>query len=236
MARVSGPLIAAAGGWYVRYFGGTPVNVSFTDMQINHDAVMLLAIPYPATTTFKIYGKAPSWCNPVYKQVCTHDFRNVGSVAAVRAAYGDAYYFDTAKTLLYLRIVELSSFGSYFATTTTVNSTLIWNVNSTKNSFFARGPLKLLVTGSGYWSVNIEASNCGAVSGKCAFPATAAVPAALTPVPVGNLRLEETDQQTGNSNVGALVGGIVGGVVGLVLVGMVVAFVILRKDKTTERV
>lgn len=64
MPRVAGPLIANSGGWFVRFMGGTPSTISFTDMQIRHQDTLLLAIPYPAGTNFRIYAKAPSWCNP----------------------------------------------------------------------------------------------------------------------------------------------------------------------------
>jgi hypothetical protein len=243
MPRVTGPLIASSGGWFVRYTGGTPVKVTFTDMQIKHDDIMLLGIPYPTSTTFNIYAKAPTWCNPgtapfkSWNPICTHQYRAVSSVAAVRAGWGDAYYFDKSKGILYIRIVELASFSSSFGTQATLNQTLVWNQTSTKNKYFSRGPLSLLVTGSNAWSVVVEASSCSAVSGKCAVN-NVAVPAALTavPTPSGSARLEENVEPSSNSNVGAIVGGVIGGVVGLVLIGLLLAYVVLPKHQESERV
>jgi len=243
MPRVTGPLIASSGGWFVRYVNGTPPIITFTDMQINKQDVLLLAIPYPTTTTFNIYAKAPSWCNPgtvpykSWNQICTHTFNKQTSVAAVRSAFGDAYYFDSAKGILYLRIVVLATFPSSFATNATYSQTLVWNSTSTTNkTYFSRGGLDLHTTGSNAWSVVVEASNCGLQgNGRCAINSVG-VPAALTPL--ATARIAEETQSTSDSSVnnGAIIGGVIGGVVGLVLIGLLVAFVVLPKGDKSERV
>lgn len=172
MARVTGPFIAASGGWFVRYVNGTPAVISFTDMQIDKNDLLHLAIPYPRGTTFNIYAQAPSWCNPSSSS-CVHYFRAVGSVAEVRSAWGDAYFYDSNTQLLHIRLISLDSFPSRFATTATYNSTLIWNSSSTYSTYFSRGGLNLLVTGSNAFSVIINATNCAT---QCSYVPEATVP------------------------------------------------------------
>jgi len=248
MARVAGPLIAASGGWFVRYFAGTPKTLQYTHMQIKHNDVMLLAIPYPSGTKFNIYAQAPTSCKPgtaPYKptdSICRHNYRAVSSVAAVRSAWGDAYYYDSAKFLLYVRIVSLSTIaGGRFGTNATYPSLRVWTSTTTKDSFFTRpgAPLSILGSGSNAWSINIIASNCGGTGTNCAQPSGVSVPAALSPLPApviapNGMREEEQKETEQNSNVGPIVGGVVGGVVGLVLIGLVVVFVVYRKPKTVR--
>lgn len=54
-AKITGPLIAKSGGWFVRYTAGTPKVLNITHMQVRPQDVLLLAIPYPSGTTFSIY-------------------------------------------------------------------------------------------------------------------------------------------------------------------------------------
>jgi len=244
MGRVAGPLIAASGGWFIRYFGGTPKTLTFTRMQVKHNDVMLLAIPYPSGTKFNIYAQAPPSCKPgsvphkPTDSVCTHPYRAVTSVAAVRSAWGDAYYYDSAKFLLYVRIVELASIPSLrFGTNATY--TRVWNSSTTKDKFFTRpgAPLSILISGSSAWTIFINASSCGGTATQCAQP-TVSVPAALSalPAPVtapNGMREEQAETQQQDSNVGPIVGGVVGGVV-FVLIGLVVVFVAFRKPKTVR--
>jgi len=243
--RVAGPLIAASGGWFVRYFGGTPKYLSYTHMQIKHDDVMLLAIPYPAGTKFNIYATASGSCKPgtpPYKpgdSICTHQYRAVSSVQAVRTAWGDAYYYDSSKYLLYVRIVALVTFkGGRFGTNSSYNR--VWNSTSTRDIFFTRpgAPLSILTGPSASWTIHIKASDCGGTSTQCAQP-TVSVPAALSalPAPVtapNGMREEQQEETQQDSNIGPIVGGVVGGVVGLVLIGLVVVFVVFRKPKTVR--
>lgn len=81
-AKVTGPLIATSGGWFVRFAAGTPSTLKLTSVQVNETQVLLLAIPYPSGTTFNITHQAASWCGPSWA-TCTHNFRQVGSVAEV---------------------------------------------------------------------------------------------------------------------------------------------------------
>ena len=48
----------------------------------------------------------------VYFSVLQHTYRSVNSVAAVLAAFGDAYFWDNTARTLYLRVVYLApTFG-----------------------------------------------------------------------------------------------------------------------------
>jgi len=167
-SRVTGPVIDSSGGWFVRFLGGTPQTVSFTDMQIDHNTVLHLAIPYPAGTTFNIYAQAPSWCvsqGPPYQPwypVCQHPYRQVNSIDEVRNAWGDTYYFDQQQQLLHIRIVSLDSFGYSFGTYGNIDATLTWYANTTRSTYFSRGGLDLLVSGVPYQAVVITAT-----SGNC---------------------------------------------------------------------
>jgi len=168
MSRVTGPIIASSGGWFVRFLGGTPNLVSFSEMQIDHDTLLHVAIPYPTGTTFSIYAQAPPWCvakDPPYQSwypICKHFFRSVTSINQVRTSWGDTYYFDDQNQLLHIRLMSLDTFTYDFATYGTENQTLIWNANTTHSTYFSRGGVNLLVTGSSFLSVVIEATsdNC----------------------------------------------------------------------------
>eukprot|EP01120_Amphizonella_sp_Union-15-10_P004172 TRINITY_DN1478_c0_g1_i1.p1 TRINITY_DN1478_c0_g1~~TRINITY_DN1478_c0_g1_i1.p1 ORF type:complete len:260 (+),score=28.72 TRINITY_DN1478_c0_g1_i1:154-933(+) len=166
MARVSGPLIAASGGWFIRFPNGTPNVVKFTDMQIEHNSVLHVAIPYPTGTTFNIYAQAPTWCvppNPPYQSwhpICRHVYRPVASINQVRSSWGDTYFYDSSTQLLHIRIISLDSFSYSFGTNATYNP--VWNSTTTWNTYFSRGGVSLLVTGSSFFSVVINATsaNC----------------------------------------------------------------------------
>jgi len=178
-SRVTGPVIASSGGWFIRFLGGTPNTISFTDMQIDHDTLLHVAIPYPSGTTFSIYAQAPPWCvtqDPPYQSwfpICTHYYRSVTSIDQVRNSWGDAYYFDDQNQLLHIRIISLDSFTYDFASYGNVNQTLIWNTNTTYSTYFSRGGVNLLVTGSPFLSVVIEATNCNS---RCANLPDVSVP------------------------------------------------------------
>lgn len=111
-ARVTGPIIAAAGGWFIRFNSGTPKTLRITSVQVAMNDVLLLAIPYPAETTFSIYHRAADWCGTSWA-VCRHNYRSVSSIAAVVSSFGDAYFWNSATRTLYLRAVQSkNTFGN----------------------------------------------------------------------------------------------------------------------------
>lgn len=111
-AKVSGPIIAAAGGWFIRFNAGTPKKLQFTAIEVQETSALLLAIPYPAGTTFTIVNQGASWCGTDWA-VCTHPYNQVSSVQAVINAFGDAYYWSESTRTLYLRVVSAdTTFGN----------------------------------------------------------------------------------------------------------------------------
>jgi len=86
----------------------------------------------------------------------------VNSIQEVRDSWGDTYFFDSSTQLLHIRIVSLDSFTYQFASNATYNQNAVWNSSSTWSTYFARDGLNLLITGSTFWSVVIDATsaNC----------------------------------------------------------------------------
>jgi len=166
-AKVTGPLIYKAGGWFIRFSSGTPSTLTLTSIQVNTTDVLLLAIPYPSGTTFNIFYQAASWCSTSWA-ICQHKYTQVYSVADVVSAFGDAYYWNSATRTLYMRVVQSSdTFGS-------PGTDKPWTPSTVPVSF-ARGGQRL-ITPSYSSSVIIQAS-CS--TNPCAPQNDVPVPAAL---------------------------------------------------------
>jgi len=177
MARATGPIIASQGGWFVKFPGGTPKTVRIDSVQVDHNDVLHVAIPYPAGTTLNVYATAPSWCSGTQ---CKHQFFPVTSTALVRSAWGDAYFWDNTAQLLHIRVTAFDTFGSKFPGNSTWQPQ--WNSTHYSNSYFARGGVRLLTTGNSQWGIVIEATSANCASGVCPFvnvPVPAANPLVL---------------------------------------------------------
>lgn len=173
-AKVTGPIIAKAGGWFIRYAGGTPNVLNITSMQVNETKVLLLAIPYPAGTTFNIWYQGASWCNNPTTQACQHPVRSVSSIAAVRESFGDAYYWNNAARLLYVRAVQSKAYwGSKNAQGS--QDPAIWGVTF-PDDMFVRGGQTMAYASSA--TIVIKAS---CTVNPCAPQNDVPVPAALFP-------------------------------------------------------
>lgn len=109
-AKLTGPIIASAGGWFIRFTSGTPKTLRLANVQVAKNDVFLIAIPYPAGTTFNIYHRAADWCHTTDWADCIHSYRSVSSIAAVVSAFGDAYFWNSATRTLYLRAVQSRSY------------------------------------------------------------------------------------------------------------------------------
>lgn len=156
-ARITGPILAAAGGgWYIRWFSGSPREVVINEVQIDPNDRLIIAIPYPATTTFVITATL-QWCYDAADSPyeCKRIFTQVNTIADVYNAFGDAYYFDTTAQLLYLRMVEKNDndFGP--------RNQARWTQEQNANipSFRRGGMMRLYQTWS--FKLTITASNCG---------------------------------------------------------------------------
>lgn len=165
MPRLAGPLIASQGGWLATFIGGTPKSLYISDIQVRAEDLLHLAIPYPTGTTFDIYAKGPSYCNPCSNSwcpICRHNFTQAASIDEVRAGYGDLYYYDSVEQLLHIRVPSLSAFRNYPYFGTVANNPLLWNSTSLRNDYFSRGGVDLLKTGSSAVGIQIDvtSANC----------------------------------------------------------------------------
>lgn len=105
-AKLSGPLIASSGGWFIRFDAGTPKNLKFTNIQVMDYVkdIFIVAIPYPAGTSFTIYHKGADWC--ATSNECRHNYRKVNTLAEVISSFGDAYFWNSGTRTLYLRLIQ----------------------------------------------------------------------------------------------------------------------------------
>lgn len=166
-AKVTGPIIDSAGGWFIRFTAGTPKQLNISAVQVDQNDVLLLAIPYPANTNFTVYNFAATWCD-VSWGVCRHNYRAVTSIAAVKSAFGDAYFWDNNARILYLRVVTAKSYYGGLG-----GDTPVWSPFAPEEVFSRAG--ETLIRGS-QGSIIIEAT---CATNPCAPQPTVAVPAAL---------------------------------------------------------
>lgn len=134
-------------GWFTSFNLGAPVDLNLTVTQVPKPGFLYWASPYPAGTTFRVYGHNPyfGWRNGLYSAA--------SSLADLWASNGTKYYFDD--THLFLKI----------------NNPL----NSRRN--FTRAGVYLWTPDSGYhWVVRVSAT-CASSNGKwCSEPVTTQKP------------------------------------------------------------
>ena len=183
-SKITGPVIADSGGWFIRFAAGTPESVTFEALQIDVDVNLVVALPYPSDTIFSISAFGAGWCSDSWA-TCQHAYTPVSSATQVRDGFGDTYYFDSAAGVLYLRVVYYAS-----GTLGPPGDTAAW---STANpvSLFARGGLALVEGGyadigdapadSADFYITVTATSCPA-SG-CAPNPNAVVPPAFGALP-----------------------------------------------------
>ena len=173
-ALVTGPLIAQSGGWFVRFFQGTPRVLKIRNAAVMRRDVLLLAIPYPSSATFDVRLEGANWCDTRWNK-CALGFRAVGSVDAVRSSFGDAYYFDGS--LLWLRVVEQNT-GAFPTSMTSFSS-----VPSDDYFTFANISLRQSAWGSlTSWDSRIVV-NATCATDPCASRADVGVPPAFGVLP-----------------------------------------------------
>ena len=180
--EITGPI--GGFGWHLRIDAGAPRVLRVSRMQIPSTSVAILSIAYPVGTTFNIYAQAPSWCSSNAGRTCYWSFTAVGSLSAVRASAGDAFFFDSSAGLLYIRIIQQYKDSTGFPS---------WTVPSEPNPPFVREGITLPVAAGGFLpgmqatSLFIEAS-CTVSPGNAAFCSGGMLSAEPMPCPVGWLQ------------------------------------------------
>jgi len=154
-ARVTGPVIASSGGWFVRFNTGTPKVLELKEFQVARSTKLLLALPYPSGTTFKITAYAANWC---WKN-CSFKFKLVDSLGKVIDSSGAYYYFDSSKGILYLKLVQQPD--------RSLGDKSPWELLPLYT--FERDGISLPYLGWEY-RLKIEAINCGGSSKYCTQP------------------------------------------------------------------
>jgi hypothetical protein len=102
-AQVTGP--SGGFGWHIKFNGGAPKILQFTEIQMFKASPLLISIAYPKGVGFTITARGPSWCKPSAVLSCRHIFHGVASIRDVRKLLGDAFYVDKAG-IMYMRLVQ----------------------------------------------------------------------------------------------------------------------------------
>ncbi|GBG34875.1 G8 domain-containing protein DDB_G0286897 [Hondaea fermentalgiana] len=99
-AVVTGPTNGL--GWLLLFDAGSPVSAKFSKPQIDEDDTVIIVMPYPAGTTFRVTYEAVSWCKPKYN-TCEHVFTKATSLREMLDGVGDQYYFSASRGLFFVR-------------------------------------------------------------------------------------------------------------------------------------
>jgi hypothetical protein len=162
--KLTGPLLATAGGWFVRFSAGTPAVITLGMLQVKPQDTMLLAFPYPAGTTISIVAHGASWCSPVSS--CRFSFTATTSAVNVQRGDGSLYYFDNQ--VLYIRPVVRSGYVVPWSSAPDLKfSRDNITIQSPNYYSFSNYDYKIVIT-----------AFCGGAS-VCAAQPSVAVPAAL---------------------------------------------------------
>ncbi|KAJ8606766.1 hypothetical protein CTAYLR_009564 [Chrysophaeum taylorii] len=87
--------------WYLALDNGAPVELALSKLQVHHDAVLVVAITYPAGTSFDITMNANGGCKRDW--LCTYQYERATSLEAL-AQRKPQYYVDG--DTLFVRIIQ----------------------------------------------------------------------------------------------------------------------------------
>ncbi|KAH9259577.1 hypothetical protein BASA81_001999 [Batrachochytrium salamandrivorans] len=164
--KITGPILSQGGGWHVRFDQGTPKSLKIQYVVVHPNDLLLVAIPYPAGTTFQVVATDTNSC-----QSCQDVLVQVNSLEEVRQGFGDRYYYSNG--LLYFRIVQRNSI--------TNGAHVTWTKQTLDQvASFTREGITLMVMDQWSFTIEIKASNCGGSGLYCAV-APAAVPGRTEP-------------------------------------------------------
>jgi hypothetical protein len=91
-------------GWIITFNKGAPRRITLSDPEINPSSPMIISIPYPPGTTFRITAYSVQWCWEEDNYKCKTNFRQVSTLAEVKNGRGDTYHF--ANGILTLRMAQ----------------------------------------------------------------------------------------------------------------------------------
>lgn len=93
-------------GWILELNQGSPRNIRFETIEVLPETILLLSLPYPPETTFRIAAHAAPWCsttNVAYS--CVQYYEQVDSINQVRDGPGNQYHVDSNGVVTF-RIVQ----------------------------------------------------------------------------------------------------------------------------------
>ena len=89
-------------GWIIEFDSAVPRVIKFVEIEVLPDTPMLVRIPYPAGTTFKITAHAAPWCSENADYTCREEFEQVATVEQVRSGPGNQYCVDNGAVVFRL--------------------------------------------------------------------------------------------------------------------------------------
>eukprot|EP01113_Clastostelium_recurvatum_P039925 TRINITY_DN614_c1_g2_i1.p1 TRINITY_DN614_c1_g2~~TRINITY_DN614_c1_g2_i1.p1 ORF type:complete len:714 (+),score=84.18 TRINITY_DN614_c1_g2_i1:197-2143(+) len=207
-AKVTGPIIDQSGGWFLRFSDGTPSTLSIANIQVDSDQKLVLALPYPAGTTFNIVYQAASWCSTSWG-VCQHNYRAVRNITAIRDSFGDTYFWDETQRTLYLRVVNSPSFfGGLPSTDPAVWSPYPPPESFSRNNHTIVTPTQASVVITATCPQMNNAASATATGSYCAPQTNVRVPAATAPYVITTSSARGSTTTSSPTNDGAVADGI----------------------------
>ena len=194
-AKLSGPV--GGFGWVV---GGAqwraPLVLNLTSPQCDSDKALLLVLPYPPGSRFRVTAYSasvlaspgaalPSWCfvkdragAVLASNLCAMELQPVASVKEVRAR-GDGYFFDATSNHLYIRVIAFKDYSFLGVPNFTTSASgarvaglgRVWGVDATFTGLQHRG-MQLPPRGGNFYSIVTDCGGVGNVAPDGMFCST----------------------------------------------------------------
>ncbi|KAL1511579.1 hypothetical protein AB1Y20_006373 [Prymnesium parvum] len=136
---------SSVGGWFMQWNAGAPVRIVITRMQIELGDTLMLAVAFPSGASPTVTAEVVD-CTPSDTKLCSLQLTEVGSIGEVRAAPGNASYFDGV--YLYVRLVSMAGQTRRLGDT-------YWEPQPLK--YFARAGLSIAERGDSKYQLVINA-------------------------------------------------------------------------------
>ena len=98
-------------GWIIDFDDAVPREINFVDIEVLPDTPMLVRIPYPTGTTFKITANAAWWCWQNSAFSCSEEFVQVSTVEEVRNGPGNQYCVDNGAVVFRIVMTPVDHIG-----------------------------------------------------------------------------------------------------------------------------